>query len=741
MASRLGWTLVHSLWQGAMAALLFAVLRFALRRASADARYLAGCCTLGLMAVAPAATFMAEPSALFPFGSRVAAVGMTGSGAAAASNGTATVGFQNSVLLFQTARALEASFPWLVAGWLLGMAVFLVRWLQGYWWVRRAKRFAAEEVEAEWVGRLNDLKCRLEIFRPVRLLKSALVEVPMVVGWLRPVILLPASSLTGLTPQQLETILAHELAHVRRYDYLVNIFQTLVETVLFYHPAVWWISRCVREERENCCDDLVVHLYEERIPYARALMALETLRGGAMPLAMGAGGGSLLQRIRRLLGAGPAEQPPGAREFSALALVGLGAVFAVLGFTMMFRPETYQANCRIRLEPNFSTGVGSNNAMAIPGMYDPYFIQTEFEVIQSPVVLNRVVDSLELTTAWAQHEVTGEKLSRGLVLVRLRNRLTLRPIRNTMLIDINVRDEDPAEAARLANAIARAYQQYRLENQRLHAEQGLHALQQRLYDTDRKIEDARKKVEELSNKLGIAAGPQPVLITAETLRRVEQLRVESQAELVRQQTLLEKLNLLKADPDTLAQTIPTSGIQDALLGSLLEQRTMTEQHLVSLQHEFGPQNLEVIKVTSQLADLKERLRQRVAGILLGLEAHVASLGQSLDALQKEVQHAQQADLEAAAREQPYFVAKQELEGLQRFREVLYMKLASDETDLQLPKGSRVEIIDQAAVPPVPVSPNRARAGALLGSGLLLMLLGLLLLKSGPRNIAIAAIPA
>ena len=232
IASRLGWTLVHSLWQGAMAALLFAALRFALRRASAQARYLAGCSALALMGIAPVATFMAEPSAFFPFGSEVAGVELTSTGTAAGQGGVAAVGFQNSasVLLFQAARALEASFPWLVAGWLVGIAIFLVRWLQGCWWVRRAKRFAAEEVEAEWMDRLNDLKCRLEIFRPVRLLKSALVEVPMVVGWLRPVILLPASSLTGLTPQQLETILAHELAHVRRYDYLVNIFQALIET-------------------------------------------------------------------------------------------------------------------------------------------------------------------------------------------------------------------------------------------------------------------------------------------------------------------------------------------------------------------------------------------------------------------------------------------------------------------------------------------------------------------------------
>jgi uncharacterized protein involved in exopolysaccharide biosynthesis len=449
-----------------------------------------------------------------------------------------------------------------------------------------------------------------------------------------------------------------------------------------------------------------------------------------------------------LLGGGPAEQPPGAREFSALALVGLGAVFAVLGFSIMFRPETYQASCRILLEPNFVAGVGSNNGMTAQSMYDPYFIQTEFEVIQSPVVLNRVVDSLQLATAWAQHQAAGEKLSHGVVLARLRSRLTLRPIRNTNLIDVDVRDEDPAAAARLANAIARAYQQFRLENQRLHEEQGLNSLEQRLGVTDRRIDEARKKVEELRKNLGIGDaeeawagrrdGAQAGLY-AETLRRIETLRIETQAELARQETLLERLKSISGERDQLAEVLPTAGVADPLLSSLLEQKTLTEQKLVSLQREYGPQNTEVLKVTSQVTDLREKLQQREAGILLGMEVKVASTKQSLQQLEGETQRIVQAELASSARTQPYNAAKQELEELQRFRQVLHLKLASEESDLQSSKRQRVEIIDQAAIPPAPVSPNRARAGTLLGSGLLLMLFGLLLLKTAPRTIAVAAV--
>jgi Zn-dependent protease with chaperone function len=142
---------------------------------------------------------------------------------------------------------------------------------------------------------------RLGVTRPVRVLQSAIVQVPAVIGWLRPVVLLPASALTGLTPLQLDALLAHELAHVRRCDYLVNLVQSMIETLLFYHPAVWWVSRRVRQEREHCCDDLAVSVCGDAFAYARALVGMEGLRAPAPSFAMAAGGGSLLDRIRRLV--------------------------------------------------------------------------------------------------------------------------------------------------------------------------------------------------------------------------------------------------------------------------------------------------------------------------------------------------------------------------------------------------------------------------------------------------------
>jgi hypothetical protein len=158
------------------------------------------------------------------------------------------------------------------------------------------------------VARAQLLARRFGIDRSVQVFESTLVRVPTVVGYLRPVILLPASVITGLAPAYLDAVLAHELAHVRRHDYLVNALQSLVETLLFYHPAVWWCSGQIRIEREHCCDDMVVEAGSNRLAYATALAQLEELRGFEPMLSLNASGGRLVDRIRRLLGESPMKE-------------------------------------------------------------------------------------------------------------------------------------------------------------------------------------------------------------------------------------------------------------------------------------------------------------------------------------------------------------------------------------------------------------------------------------------------
>jgi hypothetical protein len=200
-----------------------------------------------------------------------------------------------------------------LATWLAGI-VLLTAWNLGGWWqAHRLTRRDARPAPSPWDARFTDLRNRLNINRAVKLLESARVTVPAVIGCLRPVVLVPASAFTGLSPQQLEAVLAHELAHVRRHDYLINLLQAAVETLLFYHPAVWWASRQVRIERESCCDDVALAVCGDRLGYARALATLEGQRAAAPRLALAANGGSLLARIRRIAGlpAEPAARPSG----------------------------------------------------------------------------------------------------------------------------------------------------------------------------------------------------------------------------------------------------------------------------------------------------------------------------------------------------------------------------------------------------------------------------------------------
>jgi capsular exopolysaccharide synthesis family protein len=390
--------------------------------------------------------------------------------------------------------------------------------------------------------------------------------------------------------------------------------------------------------------------------------------------------------------------------------------------TFLLTPA-YSSSARIKIERD-QTDISGVTSQQTPNGYDPYFIQTEFEVIKSEVILTNVVADLEngikqnsYAPAVAEEIrnmfiYAGRALTDSEKMEVVKRNIDLRTVRNTSLIDINVYAGSPGVAATIANSVARTYRQYRLDQRKLLTTEGINALQDRLKEQEEKIHEAQTNVDYQRAKCKVsdymAGGNQPtVLITAETLRRIEQLRIESQAELVRQQTLLEKLNAMKDDPDRLAEVIPTSGIQDQLLSSLLEQRTVAEQRLVSLAKEYGPENTEYKKASSMVADLKDKIKERVAGVLSGLETHVASLGQSVTNLLTEVDKAMKTDLEKASESQPYWEAKQHLEELQHFSQILYMKIAGEKTDLQLPKNSMVEVIDTAKPVLKPVKPNKA----------------------------------
>lgn len=237
------------------------------------------------------------------------------------------------------AASLAWLIPWLVGLWLTGVVVLALRLLGGWLHVRGLVRHGWTPDSHTYDEIVLRLRSRLRIDRSVQILESAGVRAPAIIGWLRPALLIPASMSCGLTVAQLETILAHELAHVRRHDYAVNLLQSVIETVLFYHPGVWWVSRQIRLEREHCCGDLAVATSGNPRLYASALLELETRRLAGVDLAMAAtgSGGSLLHRVRRLLTPGASAGRDGSR-WPAGVLV-LAAILVITGGTRLLNAE------------------------------------------------------------------------------------------------------------------------------------------------------------------------------------------------------------------------------------------------------------------------------------------------------------------------------------------------------------------------------------------------------------------
>jgi TonB family protein len=292
LVATLGWTLLHFLWQGAVVGVLFGVSLAAAGNASAQTRYRLAFFFLLLLASLPAATFFwLSPSYV------------AGAGTAeiiAESAPLLTVSIAAPVLDWQT--FVHPWLPWAVLVWAVGVTLMTGRLLLEWRNVRLLTRLEVSPLTPAWQQRVQRLIGSLGVRTAVRAVQSARVHVPMVVGWLRPVILVPVSAMSGLTTWQLELILMHELAHVRRYDHLVNLLQVVIETLLFYHPVVRWVSRVMREEREHCCDDLVVARSGDALAYARALTELAGVQSLSLQTSVASDGGQLLARIRRLVG-------------------------------------------------------------------------------------------------------------------------------------------------------------------------------------------------------------------------------------------------------------------------------------------------------------------------------------------------------------------------------------------------------------------------------------------------------
>jgi GWxTD domain-containing protein len=326
LVNTIGLTLAHFLWEGAAIALLLVLFV----RAGARMRYAAACAAMLAMPVACVVTFFVLRAAPSPAAMAIAL--RLGDLPALSAGGPIATSVPFSI------------WRWAVPMWMAGVAVFYLRAAGGWMAARRLRSAGTRTASAEWQERFATLCARMRVDRAVTLVESCLAEVPVVIGYLKPVVLLPAGLVTGLSTAQVEALLVHELAHIRRHDYLVNMLQSVVEGLLFYHPAVWWVNHVIRTEREHCCDDAVVALRGDARGYAGALAALESMR--APQVAMAASGGSLVKRVRRLL-----RQPEGPQSSPATMIVTL---FLLAGAASLL--SAWQQQAPLPSRPGVSEG-------------------------------------------------------------------------------------------------------------------------------------------------------------------------------------------------------------------------------------------------------------------------------------------------------------------------------------------------------------------------------------------------
>jgi beta-lactamase regulating signal transducer with metallopeptidase domain len=737
--ARVGWVLVHFVWQGALLAGVWALLRWFLLRRAAGARYLAACGVLFLMAVAPVVTWVRLGPAVDSAGPRTARAETPPTGAQAMVD-RFDWPFGSAVSLPGAsiwATNLERGMGWLVACWALGVGGLSIRLLRGWRIVDRLGRSAVTPPEAAWRHRLEELRGRLRVSRPVQLLQSAWVEVPTVAGWLRPVILLPASSLAGLSPGQLELVLAHELAHIRRWDDWVNLGQVLLETLLFYHPGVWWVSRCIREEREFCCDDLAVEACGDRLAYAEALTALEILRGEWPALLMAATGGSLLHRVRRVLGL-PGRQegyrPPGN------ALLGAGLVLLAAGVACLaLSPVRYQAVARVVVlrEPEVQA---RDPRVAV---FDPYFIQTECERLKSRRLLADVATKMSLADRWGVPGGPGTIATERAV-SRLQRMIDVGQIRSTSLVEIRVASREADEAAAIANALAEAYRAERVALKKRGPEAGLARLRERLQEQEGSVRALQDRVQDLRRDPGLSdalaeAGAKPSGGgDGGAVRRLEAERVRVQAQRSGSAALLEQLRELnvRGDPGTAAallEAVPNAESSRLLVEIWLVEAQLARERVASSEDHPNVRGLEAMR-----ADLQQKLKTRLDAMLRGLEVKLAAQKAEAESLTQAVDEAKRREADSAARSGPYLQAQRDLAETQKIRDAILLRLLQETVDVNIPTESGVEIVDRAEPPWRRVRLWHLPGLALCGLGILLALAGLIQKRKGRPGAMVTA---
>jgi polysaccharide biosynthesis transport protein len=390
------------------------------------------------------------------------------------------------------------------------------------------------------------------------------------------------------------------------------------------------------------------------------------------------------------------------------------AVFLLVSLTAtlvtFILPESYSSMVRIKVEKDAPDVEGIEFPSRGGGGFDPYWVQDQFETIQSKAILYTVITNLNLNRKWAEKFKQEGELRTEQTFTLLKNQIDVRQFRNTSLIEIRAFSEDPNEAARMANEIAKVYRDYRLQLGRQTVEGGIKVLKRQYDQQDQAVTNKQAEVDVLKIALGISdyeansgylssgTTPEP-----EILRKLEAQRIEAQAEFKRVEALYNYLtNLTKAD---LRKAVSTAS-PDRQLEQLLQDSATAQQKLADLIEHYTPENPEVRRISRVLAQVDKQVEDRLEGILKGLEAKKNSEQAHVDELAKEVDKYRRYDIDTAVKRRPYWQAKRDLENLQQVRERLHFRVIQEEVKAAIPKTGIVEILDPAEPSLKAVRPNK-----------------------------------
>ncbi|MCU0787887.1 MAG: polysaccharide biosynthesis tyrosine autokinase [Verrucomicrobia bacterium] len=371
-------------------------------------------------------------------------------------------------------------------------------------------------------------------------------------------------------------------------------------------------------------------------------------------------------------------------------------------------PEAFASTARIKIEREGSD-IQEMTGMPTVSSYDPYFIQTEFEVIQSQKILDRVIEGMDLNRVWGDRYAGGQQLKSDETLRILQGQINLKPVRNTSLIEIEVFSENPDEAANLANAIAVAYRDYRLEKSRELALGGIKELEKQWEELNRRVNDAQAQVDSLREKLGVvdpfAMGTvSGGSIDVQMVQQIQGQIIMLEGEHARQKAEIENLKTL--DQEQLRDAIQTVAGADQELSGWISDWGLAEQRLIALQKDYTPENPVYLNAQQMANDLQERIDSRIKGILNGLATRMSATQASIDTLRSQLEDLKTLDAQKATASRPYYQAKRDLETIIRMRDIVEVRIAQEKIDVSLPKTSMVQIVDDAVPRLKAVKPNK-----------------------------------